>query len=76
MSRQLRDHYSYYGMIGNSKTLRRFYQWTIESAFKWLNCRGGKRFSFTWWPFNRALQLLNVARPESDHVGISMRYLA
>lgn len=63
LNRRLRGHYNYYGLIGNSRALWRFYQWAIECAFKWLNRRGGKRSSFTWAAFNRALQLLNVARP-------------
>jgi len=63
LNRRLRGHYNYYGLIGNSRALGRFYQWAIECAFKWLNRRGGKRSSFTWAAFNRALQLLNVARP-------------
>jgi len=63
LNSRLRGHYNYYGLIGNSRALWRFYQWAIECAFKWLNRRGGKRSSFTWAAFNRALQLLNIAQP-------------
>jgi len=63
LNRRLRGHYNYYGLIGNSRALWRFYQWAIECAFKWLNRRGGKRSSFNWAAFNRALELLHVAKP-------------
>ena len=56
-------HYNYYGLRGNSSDLWRFYQVAIESAFKWLNRRGGKRSSFTWAGFNHAQKRLGVARP-------------
>jgi len=63
LNRRLRGHYNYYGLIGNSRALWRFYQWALECAFKWLNRRGGKRSSFNWAAFNRALELLQVAKP-------------
>jgi len=63
LNRRLRGHYNYYGLIGNSWALWRFCQWAIECAFKWLNRRGGKRSSFTWAAFNRALELLHVTKP-------------
>jgi len=63
LNRRLRGHYNYYGLIGNSRALWRFYQRAIECAFKWLNRRGGKRSSFNWAAFNRALELLHVSKP-------------
>jgi RNA-directed DNA polymerase len=56
-------HYNYYGLRGNSRDLWRFFQEATECAFKWLNRRGGKRKSFSWPAFNRALQKLGVAKP-------------
>lgn len=64
LNRRLRGHYNYYGLMGNNKSLYRFYNWVIECAFKWLNRRGGKRKSFTWSSFNRALKRLGVAIPQ------------
>ncbi len=63
LNRRLLGHYNYYGLRGNSRGLWRFFQTAVESAFKWLNRRGGKRKSFTWPVFNRALQKLGIARP-------------
>jgi group II intron reverse transcriptase/maturase len=63
LNRRLRGHYNYYGVRGNSRSLYRFYQWAIDTAFKWLNRRGGKRRSFTWGAFNRALKRYGVAVP-------------
>jgi hypothetical protein len=33
------------------------------NAFKWLNRRGGKRKSFTWAFFGRAIEKLGIAKP-------------
>ena len=63
LNRRLNGHYNYYGVRGNSRSLWRFYQWAIDCSFKWLNRRGGKRKSFTWKVFTRALQRLGVAKP-------------
>jgi len=63
LNRRLQGHYNYYGLKGNMKFLRRFYNWAMECSFKWLNRRGGKRKSFTWKAFNRAIERLGVAEP-------------
>lgn len=63
LNRRLNGHYNYYGLRGNSRSLWRVYQWAMECAFKWLNRRGGKRKSFTWKAFTRALQRLGAAKP-------------
>jgi len=63
LNRRLWGHYNYCGLRGNSRSLWRFYQWTIECSFKWLNRRGGKRRSFTWKAFAQALKRLGVVRP-------------
>lgn len=63
LNRRLLGHCHYYGPRGNSCGLWRFFQLAVEIAFKWLNRRGGKRKSFTWPAFSRALQKLGIARP-------------
>ncbi|MCF7985428.1 MAG: group II intron reverse transcriptase/maturase [Thiohalocapsa sp.] len=63
LNRRLIGHYNYYGLRGNSRDLWRFYRHAVDCAFKWLNRRGGKRKSFTWPVFNRALKKLGLARP-------------
>ena len=63
LNRRLRGHYNYYGLRGNSLSLWRFYNWAVECSFKWLNRRGGKRNSFTWGRFSRAIKRLGIAKP-------------
>jgi len=63
LNRRLIGHYNYYGLRGNASDLWRYYTATVGAAFKWLNRRGGKRRSFTWGAFHRALQRLGIARP-------------
>ena len=55
VNRRLQGHYNYYGVIGNGHALNRFYRWTLDCVFKWLNRRGGKRRSFTWDRFWKAV---------------------
>jgi hypothetical protein len=63
LNRRLIGHYNYYGLCGNVGDLRRYHTAAVVAAFKWLNRRGGKRKSFTWDAFKRALKRLGVARP-------------
>jgi RNA-directed DNA polymerase len=64
LNRRLRGHYNYYGVVGNLRSLSRFYKWAVGCAFKWLNRRGGKRKSFTWNVFRNAIERLGIARPQ------------
>jgi group II intron reverse transcriptase/maturase len=63
LNRRLIGHYNYYGLRGNIGDLWRLHTAAVVAAFKWLNRRGGKRKSFTWDAFKRALKRLGVARP-------------
>ena len=64
LNRRLRGHYNYYSVVGNLRSLWRFYNWAIKCAFKWLNRRGGKRKSFTWKVFIQAIDRLGIAKPK------------
>jgi RNA-directed DNA polymerase len=68
LNARLRGHYNYYGVRGNSGLLKRFYDWAIACAFKWLNRRGGKRKSFTWEQFNQVLARVNIVIPRITEV--------
>jgi RNA-directed DNA polymerase len=68
LNRRLQGHYNYYGLRGNGESLYRFYRWAKQCAFKWLNRRGGKRKSFTWEAFERALDRLGSALPKITEV--------
>ncbi|MDX2503502.1 MAG: group II intron reverse transcriptase/maturase [Gammaproteobacteria bacterium] len=63
LNRRLQGHYNYYSQRGNAKSLWSFYNWAVECSFKWLNRRGGKRNSFTWGKFSRAIERLGIAKP-------------
>ena len=62
LNRRLVGHYNCYGLRGNSADRWRFYNAAVVSAFKWLNRRGGKRKSFTWAAFGRAIEKLGIAK--------------
>ncbi len=64
LNRKLHGHYNYYNVPGNLYSLWRFYRWAEECAFKWLNRRGGKRKSFSWKVFTRAIDRLGIAKPK------------
>jgi RNA-directed DNA polymerase len=63
LNRKLVGHYNYFGIRSNEKALNSYFSYTIETAFKWLNRRGGKRRSFNWVEFKAALKRLSVALP-------------
>jgi RNA-directed DNA polymerase len=64
LNRRLRGHFNYYNIPGNLSSLGRFYNWAIQCSFKWLNRRGGKRKSFTWQVFSKAIDRLGIAKPK------------
>lgn len=62
VARKYRGHWSYYGIIGNSRSLWHYHWATGRSLFKWLNRRSQRR-SFTWPGFVRLLERYRVPRP-------------
>ena len=64
LNSRLRGHYNYYSVVGNLRSLWKFYLWTVKCAFKWLNRRGGKRKSFGWKVFLDAIVRLGIAIPK------------
>jgi RNA-directed DNA polymerase len=64
LNRRLHGHYNCYSVVGNFRSLWRFYSWAVKCSFKWLNRRGGKRSSFTWPTFIRAIEKLRLAKPQ------------
>lgn len=76
LNRRLRGHYNYYNIPENLPSLWRFYFWAVECSFKWLNRRGGKRKSFTWQVFNKAIDRLGIARPKMQVVKRQHRVFA
>lgn len=68
LNRRLTGHYNYYGVRGNFCSLNDFFKTVRDTAFKWLNRRGGKRKSFTWEQFDQTLERVKVAWPRITEV--------
>lgn len=64
LNSRLRGHYNYCSVVGNLRSLWIYYSWALKCAFKWLNRRGGKRKSFTWQVFIKAVEHLGIAKPK------------
>lgn len=57
-----RGYWNYYGVIGNSSSLNRFFYETKRILFRWLNRRSGRR-SFTWPGLQAVLDFYAVPGP-------------
>jgi hypothetical protein len=52
---KLNGHYRYYGVSGNMRELRAYYNRSMRLAYKWVNRRSQRR-SYTWHSFLRYLE--------------------
>jgi len=62
LNSKYRGYWNYYGVIGNSASLQRFFRTTQRLLFKWLNRRSQRR-SYTWNGFNALVNYFMVERP-------------
>ena len=62
LNAKLQGHYNYYGVIGNSISLQRYYRAAVEIVYKWHNRRSQHR-SKTWPGFREMLTYFKVPRP-------------
>jgi len=62
LNAKLRGHYNYYGVNGNSASLKQFYDAALRILFKWLN-RRSQRKSYNWTGFQELLRDLGVEPP-------------
>jgi hypothetical protein len=62
LNSKYRGYWNYYGVIGNSASLQRFFYTTQRLVFKWLNRRSQRR-SYTWAGFNALVYYFAVERP-------------
>lgn len=62
LSRKLRGHYNYFGVVGNLAGLYAILGHTQKQLHKWLNRRSGRK-SFTWERLNRYLTFNPLPRP-------------
>jgi group II intron reverse transcriptase/maturase len=59
---KLRGTWNYYGLIGNYRRLKLFYEETVRTLHKWLNRRSQRR-SVSWRALNRLLDRFQIPRP-------------
>jgi group II intron reverse transcriptase/maturase len=62
LNSKYRGYWNYYGVIGNSASLQRFFYTTQRLLFNWLNRRSQRR-SYTWDGFNALVNYFGVERP-------------
>jgi group II intron reverse transcriptase/maturase len=72
LTRKLRGHYNYFGVIGNLADLYAVKQHVMELLHKWLNRRSGRR-SFTWERLNHYLSFNPLPIPECRARSASMK---
>jgi len=63
---KLRGHYQYYGLTGNGRALRRFYNAVQREWHRWLN-RRSQQHRMTWERFGRLLQHYVLPQPVVVH---------
>jgi group II intron reverse transcriptase/maturase len=63
---KLIGHYSYFGISGNIRCLRQFYEQVIAMVFKWINRRSQKR-SMNWRRYKQYLGWYPLPRPKIYH---------
>jgi len=63
LNKKLRGYYEYYGIIGNSNSLRKFYRNVQRILKKWVN-RRSQRKSYTWKGFRLMLKKYPMLEPK------------
>lgn len=63
LNKKLRGYYEYYGIIGNSSSLRKFYRNVERILRKWLN-RRSQRKSYTWQGYKLMLKHYSLLEPK------------
>jgi RNA-directed DNA polymerase len=59
---KLTGHYNYFGVSGNMRCLKQYYNQTVSLLFKWLN-RRSQRKSMNWDKFMSYLQIFPLPQP-------------
>jgi group II intron reverse transcriptase/maturase len=67
LNAKLRGYYNYYGIIGNYKSLSKFFYAAMKILFKWLKRKSFKR-RLNWEKFNMYLEVFKVEKPKIVHV--------
>lgn len=59
---KLQGTWNYYGLIGNYRRMKLFYEETVRTLYKWLNRRSQRR-SMSWRAMNRLLERFQIPQP-------------
>lgn len=62
LNQKLIGHYDFYGVVGNSKSLRELYDYATEQVWKWLNRRSQRR-SYNRAGFKELIKIFQLAKP-------------
>lgn len=62
LASKYRGYWNYYGVRGNSASLKAFYDQTLDILFKWLNRRSQRR-SYNWKGFKELLKHFSIPSP-------------
>jgi hypothetical protein len=63
---KLRGHYNYYGISGNGRSIKNYYDRVRQMVWKWLNRRSQQR-NYTWGEFQRLLRYNPLPEPRICH---------
>ena len=63
---KLRGHFQYYGVSGNSPSIKKFYSLSLKLVHKWLNRRSQKK-SMSWSKLYNYLNLYPLPQPRIKH---------
>jgi RNA-directed DNA polymerase len=66
LCQKLNGHYGYYGITGNSYSIRMYYEEVKRIWFKWLN-RRSRRKDMAWVTFGKLLERYQLAMPRIMH---------
>lgn len=74
LNTKLRGYYNYYGLIGNSVSLRKFYEQAKKILYKWLNRRSQRR-SFNYVEFQACWTRHGVPKPRIvESSGVQLKF--
>jgi hypothetical protein len=59
---KFRGYFNYYGVIGNSRGINKFYNIALKILYKWLNRRSQRR-SFNWKEFEGKMKWYGLITP-------------
>jgi group II intron reverse transcriptase/maturase len=62
LAAKLQGTWNYYGLIGNYRRMKLFYEETRRTLYKWLNRRSQRR-SLSWRALDRVLERFQIPRP-------------